>query len=157
MSEMEISKRGGKLTGSHLKGLISAGALALALAGCSSMNNTIHHGYIADPQALAQVHVGEPAEQVLALLGDPTTTSTVGGGAWYYISQKSEQPVAFMKPKITDQHVYAVYFDDKKKVTRIANYGMKDGKVFDFISRTTPTTGSEPNFIGNMVGNLLRF
>ena len=39
---------------------------------------------------------------------------------------------------MTDQHVLAVYFDKSGKVDRIANYGMKDGKVFDFVSRTTP-------------------
>ncbi|MFZ0209861.1 MAG: outer membrane protein assembly factor BamE, partial [Roseiarcus sp.] len=43
------------------------------------------------------------------------------------------------------------------KVDRIANYGMKYGKVFDFVSRTTPTGGSEPNFLRNMMTGLFRF
>ena len=33
----------------------------------------------------------------------------------------------------------AIYFDKNRQVIRLANYGMKDGKIFDFISRTTPT------------------
>ena len=41
----------------------------------------------------------------------------------------------------------ALYFDKGGKVSRIANYGMKDGKVFDFVSRTTPTGGQEPSFL----------
>jgi outer membrane protein assembly factor BamE (lipoprotein component of BamABCDE complex) len=43
------------------------------------------------------------------------------------------------------------------KVDRIANYGMKDRKVFDFISRTTPTGGSGPDFLKNIMGALFKF
>jgi len=53
--------------------------------------------------------------------------------------------------------VLAIYFDKSGKVERIANYGMKDGKVFDFVSRTTPTGGQEPNFLRNIMTGLFRF
>ena len=52
--------------------------------------------------------------------------------------------LAFMPAQTTDQHVLAVYFDKSGKVERVANYGMQDGKVFDYVSRTTPTGGQEP-------------
>jgi len=32
-------------------------------------------------------------------------------------------------------------------VERLANYGLRDGKVFDFISRTTPTSGQELSYL----------
>ena len=48
-----------------------------------------------------------------------------------------------MPHEVIDQRVIAVYFDKDRRVERLANYGMKDGKVFDFVSRTTPTGGSE--------------
>jgi outer membrane protein assembly factor BamE (lipoprotein component of BamABCDE complex) len=53
-----------------------------------------------------------------------------------------------MPQKVTNQRVVAVYFDKGRRVERLANYGLKDGKVFDFISRTTPTSGSELNYLG---------
>ena len=69
---------------------------------------------------------------------------------FYYISQKAKK-VMFLRPEIVDQRVIAVYFDPKdKRVTRIADYGLKDGKVFDFISRTTPTGGSEVSLVGQI-------
>ena len=37
---------------------------------------------------------------------------------------------------------------EMRRVQRLANYGLKDGKVFDFISRTTPTSGNELNYLG---------
>jgi outer membrane protein assembly factor BamE (lipoprotein component of BamABCDE complex) len=62
-----------------------------------------------------------------------------------------------MQPKITDQRVFAVYFDKNKKVQRVANYGLEDGKLIDFVTRTTPTAGAESSFVRNMLTNLLRF
>ncbi|MDI6838959.1 MAG: outer membrane protein assembly factor BamE, partial [Rhizobiaceae bacterium] len=54
---------------------------------------------------------------------------------------------AFMKPKLVDQQVLAIYFDKDGVVARRANYTLKDGKVFDTISRTTPTGGKDLTFL----------
>jgi outer membrane protein assembly factor BamE (lipoprotein component of BamABCDE complex) len=48
-----------------------------------------------------------------------------------------------MKPTEVDRQVMAVYFAPTGTVERVANYGMKDGKVFDFVSRTTPAPGGK--------------
>jgi outer membrane protein assembly factor BamE (lipoprotein component of BamABCDE complex) len=137
--------------------VVVAGALALSLAGCLGYDGNIQHGYILDERVLEQVKPGSSAEQVLVVMGTPSTTSTVGGDAWYYISQKTTQSFAFQKPSINDQRVLAVYFTKDKKVDRIANYGLQDGKVIDFITRTTPTGGAEESFLKNAFNNLLHF
>jgi outer membrane protein assembly factor BamE (lipoprotein component of BamABCDE complex) len=132
--------------------------LGAALGGCIGYEGAFERGYQVDEQALNQVKVGATSKQeALTLLGTPSTTSTIGGDAWYYIGQKMERALAFMPAKMTDQNVLAIYFDKSGKVDRIANYGMKDGKLFDFVSRTTPTGGSEPNFVRNMMTGLFRF
>jgi outer membrane protein assembly factor BamE (lipoprotein component of BamABCDE complex) len=132
--------------------------LGAALGGCIGYEGEFERGYQVDSESLDKVKVGATSKQeALALLGTPSTTSTIGGDAWYYIGQKMERSLAFMPAKMTDQSVLAIYFDKSGKVERIANYGMKDGKVFDFVSRTTPTGGSEPNFLRNMMTGLFRF
>jgi outer membrane protein assembly factor BamE (lipoprotein component of BamABCDE complex) len=132
-----------------------AGALAFALAvfagGCTQV---YHHGYMLQPGALEQIPIGATQEQVLIVLGTPSTVATVSGEAFYYISQRAERPVSFMPTKITDQRVIAVYFDRQRKVQRLAEYGMKDGKLFDFVSQTTPTAGSDLNVIGTIIRNI---
>ncbi len=137
---------------------ILAATLALSLGGCiTGYDGEVLHGYQPDQRSLAQVRPGSSAEQVLVLLGTPSTTSTVGGDAWYYVSQETKRMVAFMDPKIVDRHIYAVYFDKSKKVQRVANYGIEDGKVVDFVSRSTPTGGAESTFLRGMLLNLFRF
>ncbi|TDT99456.1 outer membrane protein assembly factor BamE [Azorhizobium caulinodans] len=145
----------------------TAAALALAglsLAACGSLPpmgvaagnpptgivRTYQRGYVLSDGALEQVPVGSSREQVLLVLGTPSTVSTLNGDVFYYISQ-TEKRVAFLKPEITDQKVLAVYFGKDKRVTRIANYGLQDGKVFDFVSQTTPTGGEELSIIKQLI------
>jgi outer membrane protein assembly factor BamE (lipoprotein component of BamABCDE complex) len=138
--------------------LASVATLATALSGCIGYEGDFDRGYQIDEQSLAKIEIGKTTkEQALAVLGTPSTTSTVGGDAWYYIGQKMSRALAFMPAKLTDQNVLAIYFDKNGKVLRIANYGMKDGKVFDFVSQTTPTGGREPDFLKNVFAGLLRF
>ena len=121
--------------------------VALMLGGCGSFSESYQRGYVLPEGALEQIPVGATQEQVLIVLGTPSTVATVSGEAFYYISQKTERPVAFMPRQIEDQRVIAVYFDKDRKVERLANYGLKDGKIFDYISRTTPTGGEELNYL----------
>ncbi|WP_020178282.1 outer membrane protein assembly factor BamE [Methylopila sp. M107] len=131
---------------------VAAAAGLLALAGCAEDQAK---GYVMAPNAVQQVPVGSSQEQVLVVLGTPSTTATLKGEVYYYISQKSHRPVAFMNAKITDQTVLAVFFDQNRRVQRVANYGIQDGRVIDFVSNTTPTAGEEKNFIEHMFKGLL--
>lgn len=135
---------------------LAAAGCVLLLAGCNAAQTlatgeTLTHGYVLDQDTLDMVPVGSSREQVLLSLGTPSTTATFDNEVFYYISQTRKRPVAFMNPKVVDQRVMAVYLGDDGRVTNIANYGLQDGKVFDFISRTTPTGGREQTFIGQLL------
>jgi outer membrane protein assembly factor BamE (lipoprotein component of BamABCDE complex) len=132
--------------------LACAIAAAMSLSGCGS--ETFQRGYVLPEGALEQIPLGASQEQVLLVLGTPSTVATVSGEAFYYISQKAEREISFMRTKVTDQRVIAVYFDRDRKVQRLAEYGLKDGKIFDFVSRTTPTSGNDLNLISTIIRNL---
>ena len=145
----------GTVTRRHNAPAVICGALvfALALAGCST-GETFQRGYVLQEGALEQIPLGASQEQVLLVLGTPSTVATVSGEAFYYISQKADRPVAFMHTSVTDQRVIAVYFDRNRKVQRLAEYGMRDGRVFDFVSQTTPTSGNDLNVITTILHNM---
>jgi len=121
--------------------------LGTILGGCL-FTETYRRGYILPEGALQQVPLGATQEQVLIVLGTPSTVATVSGEVFYYISQRAEREIAFMPQEVTDQRVIAIYFDKERRVQRIADYGIKDGKIFDYISRTTPTGGNELSVLG---------
>jgi outer membrane protein assembly factor BamE (lipoprotein component of BamABCDE complex) len=134
---------------SRWHGLRTAAAVALTcmtLGGCLT-GEQFQKGYILPPGALEQIPIGASQDQVLIVMGTPSTVATLNGEVFYYISQRSERPVLFMNQRVVDQRVIAVYFDKNRQVQRLANYGLQDGKIFDFISRTTATSGQEMSYL----------
>jgi len=119
----------------------AAVALTIALAGCEA--NVIKHGVQFHEGDLQQIQPGMTQEQVRMNLGTPSTTAVVGTSqAYYYISSTATQ-TSFMLPTEQDRQVVAVYFSQAGTVERMANYGMKDGRVFDYVSKTTPAPGGK--------------
>jgi len=126
---------------------------SITVSGCTSMEigDTMYNGYVVDQQSLELIPVGSSREQVLLTMGTPSTTATFDNEVFYYISQKRQRPVAFMKPRLVEQSVLAIYFDKDGVVTRRANYTLQDGKVFDTISRVTPTGGRDLTFLQQLL------
>lgn len=115
--------------------------MCVCLAGCSE--TITKHGTQFRETDLQAVQPGMSQEQVRSTLGTPSTTAVVGSGdAFYYISSTEGQS-SFMLPSEKDRQVVAVYFNQGGTVDQVANYGLKDGKVFDFISRKTPAPGAK--------------
>ena len=130
------------------RGLRSAAVVALVCAVLGACTGEqFQKGYILPPGALEQIPIGASQDQVLIVMGTPSTVATLNGEVFYYISQRASRPVMFMDQKVVDQRVIAIYFDKNRQVQRLANYGLQDGKIFDFISRTTPTSGQELSYL----------
>jgi outer membrane protein assembly factor BamE (lipoprotein component of BamABCDE complex) len=131
----------------HLRPLATAAVLlgaGASLGGC--LTQSFQHGHIISEASLAQVPLGATQEQVLIVLGTPSTVATLSGEVFYYISQRTER-ISFLPDKEVDRRVVAVYFDKNRRVERLADYRMQDGKIFDFVSRTTPTSGQELSYL----------
>lgn len=126
---------------------------SITVSGCTSMQigDTMYNGYVIDQQSLNLIPVGSSREQVLLTMGTPSTTATFDSEVFYYISQKRTRAAAFMKPRLVEQTVLAIYFDKDGVVARRANYTLQDGKVFDTISRTTPTGGRDLTFLQQLL------
>ncbi|MGL4398030.1 MAG: outer membrane protein assembly factor BamE domain-containing protein [Hyphomicrobium sp.] len=117
------------------------------LTGCSEQ--ITKHGHQFSETDLQAVQPGMSQEQVRGTLGSPATTAVVGEGhAFYYISSTMAQS-SFMLPDERDRKVVAVYFNEGGTVDSVSNYGLKDGKVFDYISRKTPSPGAKDEGILN--------
>src|SRR6266404_4159471 len=129
----------------RLRAVAAIGLACAMLGGC--VGEQFQKGYILPAGALEQIPIGASQDQVLIVMGTPSTVATLNGEVFYYISQRAERPVAFMNQRLVDQRVIAIYFDKNRQVRRLANYGLQDGKIFDFISRTTPTSGQEINYV----------
>ena len=110
MISNQTSRRADKRHGLHarwraLRLLAAAALVGATLAGCGG--EQFQKGYILPPGALEQIPIGASQDQVLIVMGTPSTVATLNGEVFYYISQRSERKVAFMNQKVVDQRVIA--------------------------------------------------
>lgn len=126
----------------------------LILAACQPTLDT--RGYVPNPEALEQVHPGQPKAEVQNLLGTPSSVTPFGEEVWLYISRKVST-VAFFKPEVIEQNVVAVEFDRSGVVADVRRYTLADGQNIEPVDRTTPAPGRELTFIEQLVGNIGKF
>ena len=128
-------------------------ALSMAGVGLSACNSSqvFTHGAVITQDQIDLIPAGSSKDQVLLALGSPSTTGDFDNGVFYYISQRTEKKYTYQKAKLVDQRILAVYFDETDTVSSVANYGLQDGKVFDFITRTTPTGGKDLSFLAQIL------
>jgi outer membrane protein assembly factor BamE (lipoprotein component of BamABCDE complex) len=129
--------------------------LAIMLAGCVGYEDV--RGNLPDPDKLAQVEPGKTTkEQVVKILGSPSSASTFDDDVWYYISRKTKQ-VAFLTPTVLDQQVYIVNFDTKGVVKDIGHKTLADANNVSPAPGATPAPGREMTFLEQLIGNVGRF
>ena len=135
--------------------LLSSVVVLAGLSACAPIKDV--RGYVPDEEKVADIKIGQDTkETVQQKLGTPSSTATFGDPTWYYISIEQER-YAFFSPDVTKREILAVQFAENGKVAEVRNYGIEDGQIIDFITRTTPTAGAESSFLRNMMSNLLRF
>jgi outer membrane protein assembly factor BamE (lipoprotein component of BamABCDE complex) len=105
-------------------------------------------GYVSDTTIEAGIKAGNDTKATVQdRLGYASTTATFGGdNTWYYISQ-TEKQVVFFTPTVLNRRILAVSFDKDGKVTGMQHYGLQNGRVISFESRTTPARGRELTFL----------
>jgi outer membrane protein assembly factor BamE (lipoprotein component of BamABCDE complex) len=136
----------------RLGALCAIVALGMALAACSE--TITKHGHQFQDNDLKSITTGMSQEQVRTTLGTPTTTATVGAGSAYYYISSTQTQTAFFSPVEKDRKVLAVYFNQLGSVDRVAHYGIKDGKVFNFAKQKTATPTKDEGIIKALFRNL---
>jgi outer membrane protein assembly factor BamE (lipoprotein component of BamABCDE complex) len=133
-------------------GACLAVAALVLVAACSE--TITKHGHQFQDNDLKSIASGMSQEQVKTTLGSPTTTATVGSGSAYYYISSTQGQSSFFKPVEKDRKVLAVYFNQLGSVDRVAHYGIKDGKVFDFANQKTPTPSRDEGLLKALFRNL---
>ncbi len=129
--------------------LATALPLTASALGCTPVIS--QRGYLPDPVAEASITIGRDTKTTIEKkLGDPSTSATFSGDAWYYISSVQQQ-IAFFDPDVQTRSILAIHFDKSGKVTNIHHYGLKDGHVVAFETRETPTRGRELTFLQQLL------
>jgi outer membrane protein assembly factor BamE (lipoprotein component of BamABCDE complex) len=133
-------------------------ALALAAAVVAGCGATIdQRGNLPEADRLAEIQPGTTTrDQVVKILGTPSSTGVFDDRNWFYISRKTKQ-FAFLNPDVLDQQVYIVRFDGNGVVASVDRKDLKDGRNIDPVPGATPAPGRELTFLEQIIGNMGRF
>jgi outer membrane protein assembly factor BamE (lipoprotein component of BamABCDE complex) len=140
-----------------MKSAVSRGVLAcvgaVVLSGCG-LSVREHRGYVIDEQLTSAVQVGtDNKASVQKTLGEPTFTGTFDQNDWYYVARDT-RAFAFRNPKVTDQTVIHVRFDQAGNVTSVEQ---TDEKLIASINPSkdrTPTLGRKEGFFDELFNNI---
>lgn len=134
-------------------------ATSPALISCAPLVEPVveNRGYVLSEKDLKKVKPKQTTKtQLKEIMGSPSTSSTIDGEAWYYITSTTETYL-FFQPEEIDRTVVAFYFEKMDTVQDVAYYGLQDGEIVDLQTRTTPTRGKELTILGQLFSNLGRF
>ncbi|CAA6603306.1 conserved exported hypothetical protein [Rhodospirillaceae bacterium LM-1] len=137
---------------------LSALLLAASLTWVAACEPIVDvRGNLPNEEQLSLIKPGDIGkDDVLAMLGTPSSVAAFDDETWYYISSKTEQ-LAFFKPKETERKVVAISFEKSGLVKNVRQLGMQDGKIVQQVDRITPTAGNEMTFLEQLFGNVGRF
>jgi outer membrane protein assembly factor BamE (lipoprotein component of BamABCDE complex) len=126
--------------------------MGLALSACAGSRE--HKGFVIDPVLADAIQVGvDNKESVTRTIGRPTFTSQFDPNDWYYVSRNTAQ-LAFRDPKITEQTVLRVQFDQAGNVASVQKTGKELVANVDPSSDKTPTLGRKRSFFEELFGNI---
>lgn len=138
-----------------LAGVVAvAGALALALAGCTTSRQT--RGYIVDEQLMSAIAPGvDNRASVQGTLGSPSTTSAYGEEVWYYISRLTVTK-GFLDERPQTQTIVEIQFDDGGTVANVRRYDLADAQNVSPRSDITPVRGKTLGFFQQIFSGIGR-
>src|SRR5262245_6072654 len=95
----------------RLSSVYCAASIGAMIAGCAGVVE--QRGNLPPPEKLAEIQPGVTSkDEVIKILGSPSSVSIFNDKSWYYISRRTGQ-IAFFEPDVIDQQVHIVNFDDR--------------------------------------------
>jgi outer membrane protein assembly factor BamE (lipoprotein component of BamABCDE complex) len=134
------------------RSVIAVIGLAFALSACAGSRD--HKGFVLDPTLTDAIQVGvDNKDSVTRTIGRPTFTSQFDPNDWYYVSRNTAQ-LAFRDPKVTEQTVLRVQFDQAGNVVSVQKTGKEQIARVDPSGDKTPTLGRKRSFFEELFGNI---
>lgn len=130
----------------------AAMAGASLLGGCAGIRD--HRGAVIDNEMVSAVQVGvDNKESVAKTLGRPSFVGQFTPNDWYYVSRHTTS-VAFRSPRVRQQTVLHVKFDEAGNVTAVNRTGKELVAAVSPNAAKTPTLGRKKSLFEDIFGNI---
>ena len=128
--------------------------LFMLLSGCQSVD--VRGQYVSDDNIAKINNSHLSQEEVIELIGTPTYIPEYTKDTWYYV-QRSLTRRAWLQPKVVEQRIVKVIFDQKNRASRAELITDSHNDSISVQSGYTESHGTEKSSIQKFVQNIGRF
>jgi outer membrane protein assembly factor BamE (lipoprotein component of BamABCDE complex) len=129
--------------------------LSTGLISCGKKIERV--GYFLSDDKLNTIKVNETSEDnLLTVLGEPTAKSNFGPKIYYYMERQYEQ-IGFFTPRLTQQKIVAIEFNQRNYVKKITTYNKDDANLLKYDSNQVIIQGNKIGVLEQFVGNIGKF
>lgn len=128
-------------------------SVSLLTAACSSDTFICRTGNMPSEDKIAMVFKGQSKNDVLEILGSPSTVVPLDKDTWIYMSSEIRQ-IAFMAPEEIDRDVLVVKFNPEGKVSAVNKLDKEHGEQLAVAEEQTPNQEQEQGFFRKYFGGV---
>ena len=126
----------------------------IILSGCQSVDV---RGQFVSNDAIEEINSKKlKQDEIIDLIGTPTYVPEYSHNTWYYI-QRSLTKRAWFDPKVVEQRIIKITFDEHDKVIEATLLSVIHDEKLNIENKYTKTYGTEQNNIQKFVKNIGRF
>lgn len=134
----------------YFRNTLTGLTLVAILSGCSPTID--HRGKLPEADQLKEIKIKQStAEDVLRLIGSPTSTTQYGQKKWFYIYRKTSR-TAFLNPDVVEENMVTIVFDAQDHVIDVIEK-KPNGQDISHTSYRTPTYGHDRPILNKVFGN----
>ena len=124
----------------------------LLINACTGIKSNNGYLPVRDSVDQLKVNVTSPSS-AKSTLGEPALVLGKKEPIFIYSSQVTNR-VLFFEPKVISRDVLVLYFNKKKKLRKLENFSLEDGKSFDLNTDATNLNTEERSLIANLFSNV---
>ena len=124
----------------------------LLINACTGIKSNNGYMPVLDSVDQLKVNVTSPSS-AKSTLGEPALVLGKKEPIFIYSSQVTSR-VLFFEPKVISRDVLVLYFNKKKKLRKLENFSLEDGKSFDLNTDATNLNTEERSLIANLFSNV---
>ena len=119
---------------------------------CSGIK--VNNGYMPVQDSVDQLKVNKTSLSLAkSRLGEPVLVLGNKEPIFIYSSQVTNR-ILFFEPKVISRDVLVLYFNKKKRLRKLENFSLEDGKSFDLNTDATNLNTEERSLIANLFSNV---
>ena len=126
--------------------------VCLLINACTGIKSNNGYMPVRDSVDQLKVNVTSPSS-AKSTLGEPALVLGKKEPIFIYSSQVTNR-VLFFEPKVISRDVLVLYFNTKKKLRKLENFSLEDGKSFDLNTDATNLNTDERSLIANLFSNV---